>query len=1177
MDEVRVETEDSGALHSQAAQAESLQRQEEISALLAASRAILSYREFEPAARVIFDECKRLTGATAGYVALLSSDGSENDVLFLDPGDVACTVEPSLPMPIRGLRESVYRTGQTVYENDFPGTDWVEFIPPGHASINNVLFAPLAINGIVVGLLGLANKPGGFSESDVHLASAFGELAAIALLNSRTLEALQNSEERYRAVAQTASDAIITVDSCGTIVFWNNTAEAMFGYASTEAVGQPLAFVMPERFRTAHQSGMERLVSTGKPRILGNTVEMVGSRRNGTEFPVELSLSTWKIKENTFFTGIIRDITARKRAEEEITSLARFPSENRNPVLRVSPDGTIRYANAASAPLLATWGTEVDRKLPDPLRELMSDAIGRNTSHTTEVTDGERVFSLDLAPVPEESYVNFYGRDVTEQVWAEAALREQNEFIVDAIEALNHPFYVIGADDYMIKIANSAAYGGEFPEQATCYALTHRQNAPCEGHQHPCPLKEIQKTRKPVVVEHVHYNPEGERRCYEVHGHPVFDGDGNVTQIIEYTLDITDRKQVEEALRERTQELGERIKELNCLYGISALVEKPGIALAEILQGTVNLIPPAWQYPEITSARITLDGQEIQTLGFPEIPTWHQAADIMVFGEPVGLVEVCYREERPAGAEGPFMKEERSLLNAIAERLGKIIARIRTEDALRDSEEKWRSLTEYSPDFIMLLDKDANIRFINHTLPGLTEDQVVGTSFFDYALPQYRQPTKECFERVLHTGNPDRFESVYHDNGDTRQYFESHVGPVRSGDQVVGLTVSSRDITDRVRAEQALQRAHDELELRVQQRTAELAQANQGLRAEMTQHKQTTATLQESEERYRRLVEVAFEAIAIHRAGKIVYINPAGAQLLGARNPTELIDMAIADFVPSEHWDMVQSRLLQAREAGTGVPLTEERLMRLDGTNVEVEIAAIASTFQGQPAVQIVIHDLTERRRAEREREQERQRIARDLHDSLGHSLGYLRLKLDQFACSEELGDVTELRQEVVQMCDVADQAYEMVRGMLATLHPSNADDLPTTLLALARAAGQRADFKAQLSSEGPASALHPVVQQQILYLFQEALNNVAKHAGAQQVDIGLSWTEDALTATLADDGCGFDVVNLQRAPGHYGLRIMQERAEEINGQLTFNSRPGCGTQLLLRLPLTPSRQRETE
>ncbi len=171
------------------------QRQAEISALLRASRAVLEQHEFKEAAKNIFDSCKDLIGATAGYVALLSEDGTENEVLFLDSGGLPCTVDPSLPMPIRGLREVAYRTGKAVYENDFSHSEWMKFMPEGHTNLDNVLFAPLVIRGQAVGLLGLGNKPGGFTENDAKLASAFGELAAIALHNSRLVKDLQKSKD----------------------------------------------------------------------------------------------------------------------------------------------------------------------------------------------------------------------------------------------------------------------------------------------------------------------------------------------------------------------------------------------------------------------------------------------------------------------------------------------------------------------------------------------------------------------------------------------------------------------------------------------------------------------------------------------------------------------------------------------------------------------------------------------------------------------------------------------------------------------------------------------------------------------------------------------------------------------------------------------------------------------
>ena len=137
----------------------------------------------------------------------------------------------------------------------------------------------------------------------------------------------------------------------------------------------------------------------------------------------------------------------------------------------------------------------------------------------------------------------------------------------------------------------------------------------------------------------------------------------------------------EETLRKQMHDLGERMKELNCLYGISSLIEKPGSSLDEILQGTVDLIPPSWQYPEITCARLTLGKQEFKTKNFRE-SVWKQTSDIILLGERIGSLEVCYVEEMPEIDEGPFLKEERCLIDVIAEHLGRITDRKRAEEAL---------------------------------------------------------------------------------------------------------------------------------------------------------------------------------------------------------------------------------------------------------------------------------------------------------------------------------------------------------------------------------------------------------------------------------------------------------------------------------------------------------------
>ena len=293
-------------------------RSAQFAALLQASRAVLEEREFKGAAAAIFLACKGLVGATAGYVALLAEGGTENQLVFLDPGGLECTVDSSLPMPIRGLRSEAYKSGQPVYHNDFANSEWAHLMPAGHARLDNVLFAPLMIEGKAAGLLGLANKPGGFCPEDVRLAAAFGELAAVALRNSATLESLKSSEERFRSVAQSATDGIVSIDSRGHVVFWNTAAEIIFGFTSREILGKPLTLLVPERFREAHQAALQRVAAGGRTRLIGTTVEMVGLRHGESEFPLELSLSTWKTADGVFFTGIVRDITEHKRAYEEL-------------------------------------------------------------------------------------------------------------------------------------------------------------------------------------------------------------------------------------------------------------------------------------------------------------------------------------------------------------------------------------------------------------------------------------------------------------------------------------------------------------------------------------------------------------------------------------------------------------------------------------------------------------------------------------------------------------------------------------------------------------------------------------------------------------------------------------------------------------------------------------------
>ena len=153
--------------------------------------------------------------------------------------------------------------------------------------------------------------------------------------------------------------------------------------------------------------------------------------------------------------------------------------------------------------------------------------------------------------------------------------------------------------------------------------------------------------------------------------------------------EIGDMTETSDELRQLSYALGERIKELDCLYGISHIVENSGGSLEYMLQETVDLLPSSWQYPEITCARVVLRGDEFVTDNYAASP-WVQRAPLHVYGEHAGDVEVCYLEARPEQNEGPFLAEERRLLDAVAERLGHVVERLRAESLLREKEHELR-------------------------------------------------------------------------------------------------------------------------------------------------------------------------------------------------------------------------------------------------------------------------------------------------------------------------------------------------------------------------------------------------------------------------------------------------------------------------------------------------------
>lgn len=223
-------------------------------------------------------------------------------------------------------------------------------------------------------------------------------------------------------------------------------------------------------------------------------------------------------------------------------------------------------------------------------------------------------------------------QDITERKLSEEETQRQNDFLNHVLESLPHPFYVINADDYTIEMANSSARMPSSVVGATCYALTHGRREPCNTSSHPCPIEEVKKTGKPVTVEHIHYDRNGKPRNVEVHAYPVFDSTGKAARILEYALDITDRKRVEadrERLIRQLETTNEDLRMFGC--AVSHDLRSPLITLRGFLpvverdavSGNIDRLKTSLRVMDTTAAKMEClleDLKELALIGGMENP-----------------------------------------------------------------------------------------------------------------------------------------------------------------------------------------------------------------------------------------------------------------------------------------------------------------------------------------------------------------------------------------------------------------------------------------------------------------------------------------------------------------------------------------------------------------------------
>ena len=300
-----------------AALIETSYRQLEIETLLVATNAILEQDNFKITVRIIYDCCKGLVGATTGFVVLLKPENQGNETIFFDPDGHTCTFDPGLLLPAQVLSGDSYRTGQAIFDNDFIRSNWGRLIPNGHIRLESLLFSPLVVAGTVRGMLGLANKPGGFDENDARLATAFGELASIALRNSWISNQLRDSEARFRGYfEQGLIGMAITSPEKGWLAV-NQTICDLFGYSQEELISMTWAELTHPEDLDADAAQFNRVMAG---EIDGYRMEKRFIRKDQQVIYVDLGVRC-KRKSNgdvDYILALLSNITERRRVEDAL-------------------------------------------------------------------------------------------------------------------------------------------------------------------------------------------------------------------------------------------------------------------------------------------------------------------------------------------------------------------------------------------------------------------------------------------------------------------------------------------------------------------------------------------------------------------------------------------------------------------------------------------------------------------------------------------------------------------------------------------------------------------------------------------------------------------------------------------------------------------------------------------
>ena len=449
------------------------------------------------------------------------------------------------------------------------------------------------VGSLAKGAFAYLTKPFNREELRQHLLRAIG-VKELAVKAERAEQSLTESEHRFQSLVESATDAIVVANGRGIVISWNRAASRLFGYTTDEIIGQALTVLMPARYRSAHEKGLARIESTGESRIMGSLVELHGLRKNGEEFPIELSLATWKTASGSYYSGIIRDISDRKKAAQALEQLEHqhtlILTQAGEGIYGMDVDGNTTFVNPSAASML---GHRVEDLIGCRMHNLLHHSKPDGTPYPVEacpihasIRDGQvhRVFDevfwrkdgtsfpVEYISTPIREADKVVGavivfRDITERKMAESALRATEERLELVIRGSSDGFWdgLVLSDEHWSsprtpiwwspRVKTMLGYSDEeFPDVLESWT----------SRLHPEDRDRVFAAVNAHMEQHVPYDVEyrlltkaGEYHWFRARGQAIWNADGHVIRMAGSLQSIMDRKRTEEAIHRSKQLLAE--------------------------------------------------------------------------------------------------------------------------------------------------------------------------------------------------------------------------------------------------------------------------------------------------------------------------------------------------------------------------------------------------------------------------------------------------------------------------------------------------------------------------------------------------------------------------------------------------------------------------------------------